>query len=228
MLRRLPFVMTIALAGCTITTYSGDPKPPPPAGSEAAPAPTAHPSSSGAPRSGLRVTRLGLGQGGSDVAPKISGPIAFGNGTGGAFRGLAYVIPDGTTSMPDLGTLVPFATLYTDSFEVKSQDFSGGFPGALAQEEWFAIRYDGAFMVPADGTYRFKLQSDDGAVLHIDGAKIIDDGNQHTVRTATGQKELKAGRHRLRLDYFQTKKGAVALQLSIAEGGQERALLGTK
>ncbi|MDC3958333.1 PA14 domain-containing protein [Polyangium jinanense] len=149
--------------------------------------------------------------------PRINGRIAFGNGSIGAFKGYAYVIPNTTTKMPDFSKMVPFATLLTDSFIVQRQEFSGGFPGALAQEEWFGIRYEGPFDISKDATYLFKLVSDDGAILYIDGAKVIDNDGVHMPQEATAQTALKAGRHQLRLDYFQGKKGTVALSLSVAE-----------
>ncbi|MRG91037.1 PA14 domain-containing protein [Polyangium spumosum] len=161
--------------------------------------------------------------------PRINGRIAFGNGTLGAFKGYAYVIPDTTTRMPDLSKMVPFATLLTDSFIVQRQEFSGGFPGVLAQEEWFAIRYEGAFDVPRESGYTFKLTSDDGAILYIDGAKVIDNDGLHMPQEATGTKLLKPGRHQLRLDYFQGRKGTVALALSMGEGdAPPRPLVGVR
>src|SRR5690606_3404335 len=71
-------------------------------------------------------------------APRINGSIAFGNGRSGAFRGLAYVIPENSRGLPSFDTLVPFAILYTDRFEIEPQEFTSGFPGVLAQNEWFA------------------------------------------------------------------------------------------
>src|SRR5689334_15047144 len=41
-------------------------------------------------------------------APRISGKNVFGNGSIGAFKGSAYVIPNTTTKMPDLSKMVPF------------------------------------------------------------------------------------------------------------------------
>lgn len=153
-------------------------------------------------------------------APMIKGSNAFGNGSIGAFRGKAYVIPNTTTTMPDLTKLVPFAQLLTDSFIVQSQPFTAGFPGVLMQDEWFAIRYDGNIELPANDTYQFRLNSDDGAIFYIDGEKIVDNDGVHTTKLATASKVLKAGKHSLRLDYFQGAKGTVALSLEMGRGAQ--------
>jgi hypothetical protein len=151
-------------------------------------------------------------------APRITGKNVFGNGTIGAFKGSAYVIPNTTTKLPDLSKSVPFATLLTDSFIVHEQTFTEGFPGVLMQDEWFALRYDGRFDVKTDNTYTFKVISDDGAVLYIDGEKVVDNDGIHAVQTGSSTKVLKAGTHTLRLDYFQGARGPVALNVSIGDG----------
>lgn len=151
-------------------------------------------------------------------APRISGKNVFGNGTIGAFKGSAYVIPNTTTKLPDFSKMVPFATLLTDSFIVQEQVFTEGFPGVLMQDEWFAIRYDGRFEIKAENTYSFKLTSDDGAVLYIDGEKVVDNDGIHAMQSGNGTKVLKAGVHTLRLDYFQGARGPVALSVAIGEG----------
>jgi hypothetical protein len=163
--------------------------------------------------------------------PRITGKNVFGNGSIGAFQGKAYVIPNTTTTMPNLSNMVPFASLLTDSFIVQSQEFSGGFPGVLMQDEWFAIRFDGAFEVAKDSAYSFRLVSDDGAILYIDGDKVVDNDGIHTITVTSGAKTLKAGRHALRIDYFQAARGAVALSLGIGEGAaaeQTRPLVGIR
>lgn len=162
-------------------------------------------------------------------APRINGKNAFGNGSLGAFKGSAYVIPNTTQRMPDLSKMVPFATLFTDSFIVQPQEFTGGFPGVLMQEEWFAIRYEGRFNIQADNTYIFRLISDDGAVLYIDGEKVVDNDGIHASKTATGNKMLRAGQHSLRLDYFQGARGPVSLSLAVSDAATEpRPLVGIR
>ena len=160
--------------------------------------------------------------------PQITSPIIFGNGQSGAFTGEAYVIPTGTTRLPNLGELIPFATLFTNSFEVKPQAFSGGFPGALRQDDWFAIRYEGDFIIDGDGLAEFALTSDDGAVLTIDGQTLIDSGAAHTSSTASAKREMLHGQHHLRLDYFQGVQGQVALALDVMERGQKSPIAGLR
>ncbi|UQA55947.1 PA14 domain-containing protein [Polyangium aurulentum] len=161
--------------------------------------------------------------------PRITGRNAFGNGSVGAFRGTAYVVPSDTSKVPDFSKLTPFATLFTDSFITQPQEFSGGFPGALLQDEWFAIKFEGNFEVAKDSNYTFRLVSDDGAVLYIDNEKVVDNDGVHTAKDATGSKTLKTGKHQLRLEYFQAKRGQVALALAMnAQGEAPKPLIGIR
>lgn len=208
-------IACFVLAGCTFSITTGDD-----AQSKSAAKPAQTAAKPGA------TTQQATAKPAVDLAPRITSPVVFGNGKGGAFRGNAYVIPDNTTKMPDLGSLIPFATLFTDSFNMRTPNFTGGFPGALIQEEWFAIRYEGNFNIPSDGNWQFKLESDDGAILYVDGNKIIDNDGLHTAKTVSGQSQLKAGVHQLRLDYFQAKKGSAALVLSIVQDGRDQILTG--
>ena len=246
----------LTLGACTVTVYdSPGARPAPPSVPAAAPAPALRPAQ---PAVVMRpafgnppVTRPippppPLARGGATalpgvapnanvatpaIAPPVSRPIAFGNGNAGAFRGLAYVLAPDTKRIPELSQMTPFATVFTDSFQIRPQPFSGGFPGALMQEDWFAIRYEGLFNVPADGSYMFKLLADHGAALTIDGALVLDDqpGGPGTQLTqgfvAQSTTSLKAGTHRLRLDYFQGAKGNVALELFMdpARSGSQAA-----
>lgn len=218
----LALAACFALTGCTIYTYDN---PPPNSGKRPA---KAKPAAAAAKPGGL--IRTPTTSGGrvtpSTDTPTIRGKTVFGGGTVQPFSGEAFVIPDGTAKLPNFDELVPFARLYTDQFAVAPQTFTGGFPGALLQDEWFAIRYLGKIAIPAAGKYTFKLVSDDGAVLYIDDKKIVDNDGVHTEKTVTGDVSLTAGTHVLRLEYFQEKKGSVALQLFTVVGGRDVPVTG--
>ncbi|WP_438000812.1 PA14 domain-containing protein [Sorangium sp. So ce185] len=217
------------LCGCHVTIQSGSkpaetspPPPPPPAKTASRSRKPAKPDPEPARRKTAKWRLPTQG------APRITAPIAFGNGEGGAFRGLAYVIPEKSQKLPSFDGLVPFAVLYTDKFEVKSQDFSGGFPGALAQNEWFAIRFEGEFKVPEEGLYQLRLTSDDGAILYIDDKRALANDGVHSAKTADGEARLAEGTHRLRLDYFQAQRGQVALMLQIGQKDKLEPLVGVR
>jgi hypothetical protein len=162
------------------------------------------------------------------TAVRITSPNAFGNGKAGAFQGLAYVLPENTQRIPpNPAGMVPFAALYTDSFEIQPQEFTSGFPGALVQNDWFMIRYEGSFNVPRNGGWQFRVISDDGAILYIDDKRVVENDGVHTPKTADGLVALTAGPHWLRLDYFQASKGQVALSVLMGQNGAYAPLKGT-
>ncbi|HVY47935.1 MAG TPA: PA14 domain-containing protein, partial [Minicystis sp.] len=151
-----------------------------------------------------------------DVAPRVTTTTLFGDGNGGAFRGLVYLMPDDAETLPDFSRLQPIGEVFTDKFNVAPQPFRGGFPGVSKEEEWFAIRYDGNFFLPEGGPWRFRLVSDDGSALYVDGHKVLSNDGVHGPRSVRGTADLAPGRHHLRLEYFQGNKGPVALQLFAA------------
>jgi hypothetical protein len=223
----LTLVSTVALGGCTITTYGNEPVPPPPQQQAQAQAPQpATPARTR--RAKPAVTNPTKTPVDNDVTPRMTSANAFGRSVSSALAAHAFVIPEGTTSIPNLSSMVPFARFWADNIAVAPQEFSGGFPGALQQEEWFAVRYEGKFEVPSDATWEFKLGSDDGAVLWVDGKKVVDNDGAHQYKEATGKTDLKAGPHRLRVEYFQAKKGTVALQLWIVENGKDKLVTGVR
>ncbi|WP_437513330.1 PA14 domain-containing protein [Sorangium sp. So ce1099] len=217
------------LGGCHVTIQSGNtpaetspPPPPPPAKTASKSRKPAKPDPEPTRRKPAKW-RLPASN-----APRITAPNVFGNGEAGAFRGLAYVIPENTKKVPSFDGLVPFAMLFTDKFEVKSQDFSGGFPGALTQNEWFAIRFEGEFKVPKEGVYQLRLTSDDGAILYVDDKRVVANDGVHSAKTADGEARLTEGTHRLRLDYFQAARGQVALMLQIGQKDKLEPLVGIR
>ena len=226
-------VAALGLGGCTITMYGNErppPRPPPPARAHRSGTPqrpTAPPATAQRPAPKPPQTPPPSRED-PDVTPRIKSPIVFGRSVQSAFAGHAYVIPETSKSLPNLSALVPFARLWADSFDIQTQEFSSGFPGALAQDAWFAIRYEGRFELPKDGDWTFKLGSDDGAVLWIDGQKVVDNDGLHDYKEATGKAQLKAGPHRLRLEYFQAKQGTVALRLWVVDQGRDTILAGVR
>ncbi|WP_434795567.1 family 16 glycoside hydrolase [Streptomyces albidoflavus] len=56
--------------------------------------------------------------------------------------------------------------------------------------------------VPEDGTYDFRLTSDDGSRLLIGGDTVIDHDGLHGAEPTDGSKELAEGHHALRIDHF--------------------------
>ncbi|MBI9015765.1 MAG: family 20 glycosylhydrolase [Phycisphaerae bacterium] len=68
----------------------------------------------------------------------------------------------------------------------------------------FAVAYDGYIKIETDGIYTFYTSSDDGSVLYIDGAKIVDnDGLHGGGDLVRGQVLLQKGMHKIHVGYFE-------------------------
>jgi hypothetical protein len=86
----------------------------------------------------------------------------------------------------------------------------------------FGFVFIGKLIVPEDGEYTFRLDSDDGSRLTIDGKKRIEyDGIHGTGRARRAKVTLTAGRHDFRVDYFQAESGK-GLQLDWSGPGFRR------
>ena len=76
------------------------------------------------------------------------------------------------------------------------------------------IEYTGGFTVGHDGTYEFRLHSDDGSYLFIDGTMVIENDGKHQPTSRSGSIQLQTGQHQLKILYAQTTD-RMALQLFV-------------
>src|SRR5438552_3159111 len=72
----------------------------------------------------------------------------------------------------------------------------------------FYIRWTGKLRAPKDGNYTFFLESDDGSRLFIDGKQVVDNGGLHAMEEKSGEVELKAGEHVLKIEFFENEVDA--------------------
>ncbi len=68
---------------------------------------------------------------------------------------------------------------------------------------YFAAKFTGTITVPESGLWTFKLGSDAGARLIIDGTTVIDDDANHSFRFKPGSINLTSGRHRIEVQYME-------------------------
>jgi hypothetical protein len=147
-------------------------------------------------------------------------------GPSGAFRADVCFIPETTTSLREVRGCQPFVTFFTDQLDVPPRSFNEGFPGVTTRTEWFAIYYRGSFQVAAGDYYTFRLVSDDGALLYIDGYLVIDNDHQHPPAGKEATLPLGAGRHDLRVEYYQGPRDRIALQLFVTGSDGKQKLFG--
>lgn len=79
--------------------------------------------------------------------------------------------------------------------------------------DWFAIQFDGYINIPKDNNYVFRLTSDDGSRMYMNGQMIIDNDGFHGADSRDGEMALKKGLHPFKVVYFQGAGGKmVSLQ----------------
>jgi outer membrane protein OmpA-like peptidoglycan-associated protein len=139
-------------------------------------------------------------------------------------KGTIYALAEDTERMPDdLDKRKPIGVIYADKLDVPPRDFTSGFPGVTDRFEWFGVLYTGTFEVAQAGTYGWRLLSDDGSRLWIDGKEVIDNDGVHGFDGPSGEIALAKGPHTMRLWYFQGPATEIGLQLFvIPPGGEEK------
>jgi hypothetical protein len=92
----------------------------------------------------------------------------------------------------------------------------------------FTVEWTGSLLAPRDGDYTFALECDDGAVLMIDGALVVDNGGMHGAARRTGTVTLSEGRHEVKVRYSNVLFGGL-VRLSWRPPGfdSERIVPGT-
>jgi len=89
-------------------------------------------------------------------------------------------------------------------------DWGGGAPAPWLPADDFAVRWSRAIFFPTAGWQRFVVTVDDGMRVYVDGTPIIDQWREGAVRTVERVLWLDAGRHDLRVEYFERGGGAIA------------------
>ncbi|MCC6228800.1 MAG: hypothetical protein IT432_06190 [Phycisphaerales bacterium] len=84
------------------------------------------------------------------------------------------------------------------NWRITNNAFSTGGP-----TDYFAARFVGEIDIPTTGQWIFKLGSDAGARLLIDGELVVNDDANHSFRFISGQKILTAGKHRFEVRYLE-------------------------
>ncbi len=75
--------------------------------------------------------------------------------------------------------------------------------GKQTRPDGFAFQWESFIEVPKDGIYTFFTQSDDGSALYIGDQRVVDNDGLHPAQEASGSIALRAGKHALRVEYFE-------------------------
>jgi len=146
-----------------------------------------------------------------------------------SMEGKIFLLPQkpdnaGLIKLKDFESLPSTGSVFTDKWDIPSRSFTDGFPGVTDRFEWFSLEYQGSIYVPVTGNYAFRLSSDDGSKLFLDGTLVIDNDGVHGMWDKSGKINLKEGNHAFRLQYFQGPPVQIGLQLFVTEPGAKEKI----
>jgi hypothetical protein len=124
-----------------------------------------------------------------------------------------YQLTPETRSLPNFKTMKAIKKVCLAQLDIKTRNFSEGFPGVEKLFEWFSLDMHFAVKIPKAGKWEFKLVADDGAILYVDQNKVIDNDGIHGTLEKNGRSQLAEGVHDFRVSYFQGPRYNIALEL---------------
>ena len=127
----------------------------------------------------------------------------------------------GVDKMPDLAKLKADKTGVSRGLDI----------GVGGRNENVIISYEGFLPISKAGKYSFRLSSDDGSMLYLDGKKLIDNDGIHPNTAKEASINLTPGMHAIRVNWFE-KGGEEVLALDWAgpggkSGGIDKAIVMT-
>lgn len=123
-------------------------------------------------------------------------------------KGLKFSYYEGNwTTLPDFKTLTPVKTGLSNQV---------GLAEIGHRDNQFGVVMEGYIEVAQTGTQTFFLNSDDGSKLYINGELVVDHDGDHSAIKKTGQTILAAGKHKIRVEYFE-RSGGQFLQAGLME-----------
>lgn len=99
--------------------------------------------------------------------------------------------------LPNFAQLKPASTGTASGFEM----------GVGPRNNNYGIVFTGYWATAAEGEYRFRLSSDDGSRLVIDGETVVENDGVHPVISKEGVKNLSVGLHEVRVEFFEAQGG---------------------
>jgi len=100
---------------------------------------------------------------------------------------------DRWSRLPDFAGLIPKTTGKTSQFDLNR----------ARREDDYGLIFQGYIDILQDGVHTFYTHSDDGTRLFIHSQLIVDNDSVHGMREVAGQIALKAGKHPIRVTFFQ-------------------------
>lgn len=139
-------------------------------------------------------------------------------------EGKIYFLDNTVRRLPDFSTMKSEGSIYTAKWDVPMRAFTEGFPGVTDRFEWLAIDYQGTIHVVKPGIYKFRMASDDGSMLYLDGNAVIDLDGMHGWIGKAGWVDFSEGEHQFRLSYMQGPRAHLGLQLWVTPPGENEKI----
>jgi len=105
-----------------------------------------------------------------------------------------------TDKVPDLSGRTPSRSRIVGTVWYGS---TGGAWSGYSRSDDYSVRWTGSFTVHNAGSYSFWVESDDGSILYIDGGVVVNNDGLHGMVAKQANKDISAGFHSLKLEYFE-------------------------
>ncbi|MBK9188561.1 MAG: hypothetical protein IPM33_06340 [Phycisphaerales bacterium] len=114
---------------------------------------------------------------------------------------VAWYALSAPTALPDFTALSPYATGTLTNINIPS---TGGVFSSSGRSDDLGAVFTGYVDAPTTDLYTFSLESDDGSRMFLGATRIIDHDGAHSMSEKTSALiGLKAGRHLVRVEYFE-------------------------
>ena len=130
----------------------------------------------------------------------------------------AYYELDTPQVLPDFTTLEPYLVEVVS--DVNYPSTNGDFAGSGLSND-FGVVFTGFIEVPQDDWYTLHTNSDDGSTLHVGDELVVSNDGLHGMQERSGMLALQAGRHAIRVEFFERGGGAGCI-VSIEGGGMDK------
>jgi subtilisin family serine protease len=129
---------------------------------------------------------------------------------------VGYYALTAPTALPDFGQLQPYAGEVLLQIDLGSTN--GNFAGSGRADDVGAV-FTGWIDIPTRGIWTLGVTSDDGSRLYIGDDLVADNDGLHGMTTVTGTRALAAGKHALRVEFFEAGGGAGVILSWAPPGG---------
>lgn len=131
-----------------------------------------------------------------------------------------YKLTHDVSNVPSMEeTQAPVYSGVVPALDFENQSFPGG------MEDNYYVHASGILNIPQESNYVFRLISDDGSILRIDGEVVVDNDGLHGAEAIDGEIILKAGEHPFTVDYFEGGGGSKLSLQWIAYGEADFSLV---